>query len=179
MTLNTADSEVYSIQHYVKKFVSDLRQVCGFLRVLLFPPPIKLIYNLIRIWNKFIHTWIYIFFICKRSELFMVKNVYLGFSSHGFTYWWIYFFSAHCKHVPCNTLTHSTNEDLLNIKGKGDAKSLTLSRMSDITETRNPCVISHFVSLFYLYWYFQISLNLFWHTDKNFFSAWKLTFEIS
>ena len=25
-----------------------------------------------------------------------------------------------CKHVPCNTLTHSTNEDLLNIKCKGD-----------------------------------------------------------
>jgi hypothetical protein len=28
--------------------------------------------------------------------------------------------STHCKHVPCNTLTHSTNEDLLNIKRKGD-----------------------------------------------------------
>jgi len=36
------DGEVYSIQHYVIKFVSDLRQVCGFLRVLRFPPPIKL-----------------------------------------------------------------------------------------------------------------------------------------
>jgi hypothetical protein len=35
-------NEVYSIQHYVIKFVSDLRQVGGFLRVLLFPPPIKL-----------------------------------------------------------------------------------------------------------------------------------------
>ena len=82
-------------------------------------------------------------FICERSELFMVKNVYLGFSSHGFTYWWIYFFSAHCKHVPCNTLTHSTNEDFLNIKSKGDAKSQTLSRTctSDITETGNPCAI--------------------------------------
>ena len=34
--------EVYSIQHYVIKFVSDLRQVDGFLRVLWFPPPIKL-----------------------------------------------------------------------------------------------------------------------------------------
>jgi hypothetical protein len=31
--------EVYSIQHYEIKFVSDLRQVGGFLRVLLFPPP--------------------------------------------------------------------------------------------------------------------------------------------
>ena len=38
--------------------------------------------------------------------------------------------SAHCKHVPCNTLTHSTNEDLLNIKRKGDPKS----RTSDTTE---------------------------------------------
>ena len=35
--------EVYSIQHYVIKFVSDLRQVDGFLRVLQFPPPIKLV----------------------------------------------------------------------------------------------------------------------------------------
>ena len=34
--------EVYSIQHYVIKFVSDLRQVKGFLWVLWFPPPIKL-----------------------------------------------------------------------------------------------------------------------------------------
>ena len=30
------------VQHYVIKFVSDLRQVGGFLRVLGFPPPIKL-----------------------------------------------------------------------------------------------------------------------------------------
>jgi hypothetical protein len=34
--------EVYLIQHYVIMFVSDLRQVDGFLRVLRFPPPIKL-----------------------------------------------------------------------------------------------------------------------------------------
>jgi hypothetical protein len=31
-----------NVQHYVIKFVSDLRQVGGFLRVLRFPPPIKL-----------------------------------------------------------------------------------------------------------------------------------------
>jgi hypothetical protein len=31
--------DVHSIQHYMIKFVSDLRQVGGFLR---FPPPIKL-----------------------------------------------------------------------------------------------------------------------------------------
>jgi hypothetical protein len=46
-------------------------------------------------------------------------------------------FSAHCKHVPSNTLTDSTNEDLLSIKRKGDTKS----RTSDTTETRNPIVI--------------------------------------
>jgi hypothetical protein len=39
---NPIHGEVYSIQHYVIKFVSDLRQVGGFLRVLRFPPPIKL-----------------------------------------------------------------------------------------------------------------------------------------
>jgi hypothetical protein len=33
---------VLSIQHYVIKFVSDLLQVSGFLRVLRFPPLIKL-----------------------------------------------------------------------------------------------------------------------------------------
>ena len=32
---------MYSIQHYVIKFVSDLRQVGGFLRALWFPPPIQ------------------------------------------------------------------------------------------------------------------------------------------
>jgi hypothetical protein len=30
------------LQHYVMMFISDLRQVGGFLRVLRFPPPIKL-----------------------------------------------------------------------------------------------------------------------------------------
>ena len=39
---NPVHGEVYSIQHYVIKFVSGLRQVGGFLRVLRFHPPIKL-----------------------------------------------------------------------------------------------------------------------------------------
>ena len=39
---NPVHCEVYSIQHYVIKFVSDLQQIDGFLRVLRFPPPIKL-----------------------------------------------------------------------------------------------------------------------------------------
>jgi hypothetical protein len=40
-TFEFQSSEVYSIQHYVIKFVSDLRQVSSFLRVLRFPPPIN------------------------------------------------------------------------------------------------------------------------------------------
>jgi len=39
---NSAYSELYSIQHYVIKFGSDLRKVDGFLWVLGFPSPIKL-----------------------------------------------------------------------------------------------------------------------------------------
>jgi hypothetical protein len=39
---NAVYGELYSIQHYVIKFVSDLRHVGGFLRVHLFPPPISL-----------------------------------------------------------------------------------------------------------------------------------------
>jgi hypothetical protein len=62
--------------------------------------------------------------------------VYLGFfDKHGCTYWRIKKNLTHCKHVPCNTLPHSTNEDLLNIKSR------TLSRTSDTTETQNLCVI--------------------------------------
>jgi hypothetical protein len=41
--------EVYSIQYYVIKFVSDLRQVGCFLRVLWFPPSIKLMATIY--WN--------------------------------------------------------------------------------------------------------------------------------
>jgi hypothetical protein len=39
---NPVHGEVYSIQYYVIKYVSDLRQVGGFLRVLWYPPPIIL-----------------------------------------------------------------------------------------------------------------------------------------
>ena len=39
---NLAHGEVYSMEHYVMKFVSDLRQVDGFLWVLWSPPPLKL-----------------------------------------------------------------------------------------------------------------------------------------
>ena len=39
---NITHGDVYSIQHYAIKFVSDLRQVGGFFRVVGFPPPLKL-----------------------------------------------------------------------------------------------------------------------------------------
>ena len=41
-TYTTLITSERGVQHYVIKFVSDLRQVGGFLQVLLFPPPIKL-----------------------------------------------------------------------------------------------------------------------------------------
>ena len=41
MSSNPVHGEVYSIQHYVIKFVSDFRQVGSFLRVPRFPPPNK------------------------------------------------------------------------------------------------------------------------------------------
>ena len=39
---NPAQGEMYSMQHYVKKFVSDLRQIGGFIQVFRFHPLIKL-----------------------------------------------------------------------------------------------------------------------------------------
>ena len=39
---NPAHGKVYSIQHYVIKFVSDLWHISGFLRLLRFPLKIKL-----------------------------------------------------------------------------------------------------------------------------------------
>ena len=53
VSMNPVHCEVYWIQHYVIKFVRDLRQVggfvcdlrqfSGFVQVLHFPPPVKLI----------------------------------------------------------------------------------------------------------------------------------------
>ena len=78
--------------------------------------------------------------------------------------------STLCKHrFPCNTLTHSTNEDLLNIKRKCDPEvSYPLSYVRYHWNPEPVCNKSHFANLFYLYWYFFNLLNLFWHTDKNF-----------
>ena len=40
--LTTTSGELYLIQHYDIKFVSDLRQVSSFVHVLRFPPPLQL-----------------------------------------------------------------------------------------------------------------------------------------
>jgi hypothetical protein len=42
VSLNLVHGKVYSMKHYVIKFVSDLQQVGGSLWVLWFPPPLKL-----------------------------------------------------------------------------------------------------------------------------------------
>ena len=42
VSLKSSHGEVYLIQQYVIMFFSDLRQVGGILRLLRFPPPIKL-----------------------------------------------------------------------------------------------------------------------------------------
>jgi hypothetical protein len=42
VSFNPAQGEMHSIQHYVIKFVSDLRQVSGFVGVFRFTPPTKL-----------------------------------------------------------------------------------------------------------------------------------------
>ena len=48
-SLNPAHGQVYSIQCFMIKFVNDLQQVGGFLRVLRFPPPIKLCHDITEI----------------------------------------------------------------------------------------------------------------------------------
>ena len=91
--------------------------------------------------------------------------MYLGFfDKHGCTYWRIKKNSTLCKHVPCNTLTDSTIEDLLNIKRKGDPE---VSYVWYHWNSEPVCNKSHlFFNLF----------NLFWHTDKNFCFYAKVNF---
>jgi hypothetical protein len=48
---NPAHGQVYSIQRYTIKFVSDFRQDGGFLQILWFPPPIKLTTTVAPLWR--------------------------------------------------------------------------------------------------------------------------------
>jgi hypothetical protein len=70
---NPAQGDVYSIQHYVIKFVSDLRQVGGFLRLLRFPPPIKLTHNITETLLKV--TLSTISLIPSKKQLWNITNV--------------------------------------------------------------------------------------------------------
>jgi hypothetical protein len=54
VSTNPVHGVVYSIQHYVIKFVSDLRQVGGFLW---FSPPLKLIANIKAL--EILNFWLY------------------------------------------------------------------------------------------------------------------------
>ena len=53
VSLNRVHVEMYSMQYYVIKFLSDLRQVGGFLRILRYPPSIKLTDTSRYNWNIF------------------------------------------------------------------------------------------------------------------------------
>ena len=44
----------WGVQHYVIKFVSDFRQIGGFLQILRFLPPIK---HTVKIWLKYCWKW--------------------------------------------------------------------------------------------------------------------------
>ena len=69
--------EVYSIQHYVIKFVSDLLQVGGFLWMLRFPPPIKLIAlnTITPTLNKILHKMFNIYVDCFRSMIYQKDSI--------------------------------------------------------------------------------------------------------
>ena len=58
MSSNHVHGEVYSLQQYVIKFVSNLRQIRGFPCVLRFPPPINLAFTIFKDWSQlFFGSW--------------------------------------------------------------------------------------------------------------------------
>ena len=92
--------EVYSIQYYVIKFVSDLRQVDGFLCVFRFPPSIKLTatsgvkhhnHNSNDSNIKFYFLWLYHKLIIYKALWFYFSQtlfIYFAFQSFGFQRTW-------------------------------------------------------------------------------------------
>jgi hypothetical protein len=94
--------EVYSIQHYVIRFVNDLRQVSGFLQVLQFPPPIKLTTTIL---NES-----HIQFICDKQGPSKDCNVTIGYLTKPFIYVqiqdkniWFFFKTVYIKPIwPCH-----------------------------------------------------------------------------
>ena len=76
ITTNVASS----IQHYVIKFVSDLRQVCGFLLLLRFPPPIKTdCHNITEILLKVASNTMTLteMYLCEFSQIICITKMYI------------------------------------------------------------------------------------------------------
>ena len=96
---NPAHGEVYSIQHYVMKFVSDLRQVGGFLRIFRFPPPIKLtatiLLNLFESGVQHHNPPLFLYRSVHPFKWFLILNVTLGLTFDEN----IQIFSAHDTHI--------------------------------------------------------------------------------
>ena len=62
------------VHHYVIKFVSDLRQVGGFLRVLGFPPPIKLTATIsLKYHQTNKHQSVWVFFITINAFIYRAE----------------------------------------------------------------------------------------------------------
>jgi hypothetical protein len=68
--------DVYSIQHYMIKFVSDLPQVCCFFRVLWFPPAIKLIATPWMEWSSLTFYTITEHYNLTSSNLMLTSSIY-------------------------------------------------------------------------------------------------------
>ena len=101
LSSNPAHGEVYSIQHYVIKFVSDLRQGARFLLVLRFPPPpIKLRSNLKAL------SYCLTLFIVYKSHFFVASSSSIFFFSYKI--WRQYFFFSNKNH-------HEITEILLKV----------------------------------------------------------------
>jgi hypothetical protein len=78
MSSNSTDDEVYSIQHYVIKFVNDLWQVGGFLWILWFPPQIKMNCHEITkiLLNVSLNTiTLTLFYWLKKKRYFTIKSL--------------------------------------------------------------------------------------------------------
>jgi hypothetical protein len=77
---NPSIGKMYSIQQYAIKFVSDLRQVGGFLRALWVPPPIKLTAKKLKYCWKWRNTitltqaWTHFFHFNSISHYFVYYN---------------------------------------------------------------------------------------------------------
>jgi hypothetical protein len=86
---------IWHSQHYVIKFVNDLRQVSGFLRVLRFPPPITDRHDITEILLKVALNKIKQTILCQMYCMFflylvVIAQVFWGSCNRPFAhcYWW-------------------------------------------------------------------------------------------